>query len=128
LAFGYGYDNEGRLTSIAYPDLFLAYTYDALGRPVKLTDGNGIDWVKDAVWGPAGELQKLTRIKQWNDPWYGNIYMTENFAYNSRLQPTRHTVIDDLRFTVQEPGVPLCWSRRITAGSAKRKTGARARK
>src|SRR5581483_9761497 len=97
LEASYSYDNEGRTATVKTPDAYgpsgappgwvavpgttFTYTYDTMGRPSKLT-ANGADSVKDAVYGPAGELKSL---------WYSGV--TETRTYNSRLQVTRITAV-----------------------------------
>ncbi len=55
---------------------------------LKLRDNTGIDWAKDVLYGPAGEM---TQIKYTSDRTNAN-YHTETRSYNSLLQLTRLTV------------------------------------
>ena len=63
------YDDEGRMTSIKYPDFqydpatasgptgpTYTYTYDQMGRPLTLTGGA---YVSGVTYGPAGELTSI---------------------------------------------------------------------
>ena len=61
-----------------------------MGRPIKLTDNSGtpVDWVKDVVYGPAGEM---TQIKYTTNGTNGSYY-TETRTFNNLLQLTRLTV------------------------------------
>jgi YD repeat-containing protein len=53
------YDNEGKALTVKYPDtsgvtgLTYTYTYDGLGRPIKLTDNQSSprDWVSNVQYG-----------------------------------------------------------------------------
>src|SRR5581483_7553668 len=97
LEASYTYNDEGQVATVKTPDAYgpsgappgwvavpgttFTYTYDTMGRPSKLT-ANGADSVKDAVYGPAGELKSL---------WYSGV--TETRTYNSRLQVTRITAV-----------------------------------
>ncbi|MCX6620682.1 MAG: polymorphic toxin type 44 domain-containing protein, partial [Acidobacteria bacterium] len=99
----YEYNNEGALTAIVYPDgTRYYYALDTMGRPVKLTtdvrltDNSLVptDYVKDVVYGPAGELL------QWKHIGAGYVdaiqrlnlnYYAETRSYNDRLQMKRLT-------------------------------------
>jgi RHS repeat-associated protein len=94
LTANYTYDNEGKTVSVKYP-LFngptLTYTYDAMGRPVKLTDNQPdtpVDWVKDVLYNQAGQV---TEMKYARDN-YGTSHSTETRQYNILQQMTRITV------------------------------------
>jgi YD repeat-containing protein len=63
----YGYDNEGKLTSLHYPDYWTdgvgqttsatyTYTFDSMGRPIKLTDQSQVDVAWGVSYGIAGQL------------------------------------------------------------------------
>ena len=85
----YGYDNEGRMSGITYPEsTSYGYGFDGMRRPVSMTQygQTTVDWVKDVAYGPAGEM---TQLKQWTGQ-YTNYY-TETRTYNARLQMTRMT-------------------------------------
>ena len=73
----YGYDGEGRLTSMTYPTggSAVTYGYDAMGRLASMSSGGTT--VASATYGPAGELRTLT-----------NWGRTETRTYNSRMQLT----------------------------------------
>src|SRR6202171_3728324 len=107
----YSYDNEGRMTSVTYPQSsyidqnlqvqpspVTTYTYgfDTLGRPTSMT-GPGVDtWgnpamvniVNNVQYGPASELQQMT--------YFG---ATETRQYNTRLQMTHLTVPGQLNIS-----------------------------
>jgi RHS repeat-associated protein len=93
LTAGYTYDNEGHLTSIAYPDsttglpstVPLTYSLDVMGRPTALSStNNGVVTyaVQNAQYGPSDELFQVTY------PPGGGYSYTETRHYNSRLQLT----------------------------------------
>ena len=85
----YGYDNEGRMSGITYPEsTSYGYGFDGMRRPVSMTQGGQttVELVKDVAYGPAGEM---TQLKQWTGQ-YTNYY-TETRTYNARLQMTRMT-------------------------------------
>ncbi|HKV95862.1 MAG TPA: hypothetical protein VJR90_00005, partial [Gammaproteobacteria bacterium] len=86
LEASYGYDNEGRMTSVQYPSSAgsgftgdnYSYSFDSLGRPVGLTDQTTLQTAVNGVtYGPAGEMLTMG---------YGG--MTETRTYNSLLQLT----------------------------------------
>ncbi len=87
---GYTYDNEGRVTAIAYPfaqvnsDHTTAsgpvyhYTYDSMGRLNHMAeDAANKTWVDSVTYGSAGEMLQMQA--------YG---FTETHAYNANLQLT----------------------------------------
>ena len=86
---GYGWDNEGRMTSLSYPcpgctPATAAFTYDAMSNLTGLTDAaNGA--TASATYGPAGEIDTLT----YSD--YPNPGYSEGFTYNNLWQLTRMT-------------------------------------
>jgi len=100
----YTYDNEGKTTSVSYPTTYqfhcyptgwvavpgpvYTYSFDSLGRPNKLTDNSAVDWVKDVVYGAAGQV---TQMRYWN----GGSYYLETKQYNARLQMTRLTTVQE---------------------------------
>ena len=56
----YGWDNEGRMTSLSYPDgPQYNYQFDAMGRANAMTTGQYNQRVATAAYGPAGELTSL---------------------------------------------------------------------
>ena len=91
LEAGYTYDNEGKMVSVAYPNSgpTFTYTYDSMGRPIKLTDNQAepVDWAKDVVYNAAGQM---TQVKQFNPSSGG--WRTETRQYNVLQQMTRLTV------------------------------------
>ncbi len=92
----YTYDNEGRRVSVRpsntyYTGPTFTYTFDDMGRPVKLTStqyGQSVDWAKDVVYNAAGQIaeMKYTQNEQ------GTAYYTETRQYNLLQQMTRITV------------------------------------
>ena len=84
------YDNEGRMATRGTAD---TYHYDTLGRPDKLTrlvNGIGVDVVRDALYGPAGELTQLRVVNGYLE---GPLtYWTESRTYNARLQLATQTI------------------------------------
>ena len=62
LESAYTYNMEGMLTSQTYPlGTRYWYTYDAMGRPTKMSDlTSGQDLVSAVTYGPAGELLSMT--------------------------------------------------------------------
>jgi RHS repeat-associated protein len=107
LASAHGYDNEGRNTSITYPGHYVddyeegwvwrngptyTYTFDAMGRPTKLTEGgaNPIDWVKEVTYNVAGQITQMKYPRTTN--WHG-AYLVETRSYNNRMEMTRLTVL-----------------------------------
>ena len=107
----YSYDNEGKMTSVTYPQSFYSdgslqpqqspvttYTYgfDTMGRPTSMT-GPGVDgWgnpatvniVNNVQFGPANELQQMS--------YFGS---TATLQYNTRLQMTHLTVPGQLNIS-----------------------------
>jgi RHS repeat-associated protein len=84
------HDNEGRMVSVTYPNGGKTYTYsfDALGRPTKLTDNSAVDWAKDVLYNAAGQM---TQIKYTTNGTNGSYY-TETRQFNALNQLTRLTV------------------------------------
>ena len=78
----YSYNQEGMLISQSYPlGTTYQYTYDAMGRPTKMTDtGAGQDLVSTVTYGPAGELLTMTGTS-----------VGETRTYNSMGQLTQLT-------------------------------------
>ena len=108
----YSYDNEGRMTSVTYPQSsyidpnslqvlpspVTTYTYgfDSMGRPTSMT-GPGVDgWgnpatvniVNNVQYGPANEMLQMS--------YFGS---TETRQYNTRLQMTHLTVPGQLNIS-----------------------------
>ncbi|MFN8008459.1 MAG: RHS repeat-associated core domain-containing protein [Terriglobia bacterium] len=94
----YTYNNEGQVTSLSYPGTYepgsggfafgptYNYYYDTMGRPNRMTlSGDSRDWVKDVVYGPAGEM---TQKKYWYENFGVDSYYVETLGYNSSLQLT----------------------------------------
>ena len=87
----YSYDNEGKVTSIAYPSTqyftgnsasagpTYNYSYDSMGRLSGLSDGN-TNWVSGVTYGPANEMLQLVAST-----------FTENRTYNADLELTELT-------------------------------------
>src|SRR5205807_3097230 len=74
-----------------------AYTYDTMGRPIKLSDNQPmpVDWVTGVRYGVANQLQQMSYgaasgFLDGNIQYSGNY--TETRSYNSGLQITRLTV------------------------------------
>ncbi len=95
LTANYTWDNEGKMISVEYPYPLVArpkftYTYDAMGRPVKLTDDqtNPVDWVKDVLYNQAGQVTEM----KYTQNTQGSSYSTETRQYNVLQQMTRITV------------------------------------
>ncbi|MBI5084965.1 MAG: hypothetical protein HZB13_10270, partial [Acidobacteria bacterium] len=94
LAAVFGYDNEGKRTSLKYPDLTndagdVAFTgktvtsgFDSFGRPVSLNDGT--DVVRNGAWSLAGQL---TGMEVRN----GAVYEARTWTYNALGQLTGQT-------------------------------------
>jgi len=74
----YGWDTEGRMTSLTYPGStnVLAYTYDAMGHLAGMTDPIGGATTASATYGTAGEIDSLV---------YGGINggFGQTFTYNN---------------------------------------------
>jgi len=98
----YSYGSDGKLTGVLYPDATIAYqyTYDLMDRPTKMTGPRwntstvSIDYVKDVVYGVAGQVTSMKYL-QWleENPTsvYTPYYYTETKAYNDLFQLTRQT-------------------------------------
>jgi RHS repeat-associated protein len=88
----YQWDNEGRMTSLAYPGVSTTagYQYDANGRMSGMTwdSGSGPQPYASATYGPAGQMLTLS---------YGAG--TETRTYNSLLQLTSQVVPGYLNMT-----------------------------
>ena len=54
----YGWDNEGRMTSLTYPAFTTTYSYNAMGQLAGMTDPAG-DFSVSATFGTAGEMDSL---------------------------------------------------------------------
>jgi RHS repeat-associated protein len=84
----YGWDNEGKMTSMG---AFDAYQYDSMGRlngmTVNYNDGYGPWTVASAAYGPAGQLLSLTNTT----PGSPSSSVSESFSYNALLQMTSMT-------------------------------------
>jgi RHS repeat-associated protein len=62
-----------------------------MGRPVGLTEtGPGTVWVKNAAYGPGGEMRTMQYRRE------GSQYYTENRTYNKRTQLTGLQTVDPL--------------------------------
>ena len=100
----FGYDNEGRLTSTAYPADYLGnrtvvnQTYDSMGRPLGLTQSPSTVLVENAQYGAAGQL---THLEMPAEPWG-----VEDRTYNALGQLTRITNTG-LHAGVPGPGIPV---------------------
>jgi YD repeat-containing protein len=78
------YDNEGKVLTVTYPDSkTYTYAYDAMGRPISLTDNqpNPETWVSGVQYGISSELLQIN-YGAYYDPYY------ETRRYNNRLQLT----------------------------------------
>jgi len=79
----YGWDTEGRMTSLTYPGStnVLAYTYDAMGHLTGMTDSITGATTASATYGTAGEIDSLA---------YGSLNggFAQTFTYNSLWQLT----------------------------------------
>ncbi len=76
----YGWDSEGRMTSMTYPGGVASYQYqyEAMGHLSGMTDSlHSNATVATASYGPAGEMDSLA---------HGGV--NENFSYNSMWQLT----------------------------------------
>ncbi len=84
----YGYDSEGKLTSVTYPQALdgsnnvaggttYTYGYDSMARLYSMTGPNNMSVISSAAYGPAGELLSMAGA------------VNETRTYNSRLQLTR---------------------------------------
>ena len=102
----YGYDGEGRLTSMTYPTVSanwllptwdytgggtVTYGYDAMGRLSSM--GSGGNTTASATYGAGGELRTLT-----------NWGRTETRTYNSRMQLTSISVPGEAAHTYTYSG------------------------
>jgi hypothetical protein len=114
----FAYDNEGRLQSTQYPNYYqdvvqtwlnpvpglqFTYTFDTLGRPIKLTGSDGLDWVKDVQYDASGRITAMTRMRQKARTGQGTLtaaYLNESRTYNVRGQLTRKVVTDASTNTV----------------------------
>jgi hypothetical protein len=95
------YDNEGKMTSVKYPNSnafgsatlvtgpTYTYGFDSAGRPNGLTDNSAVTWVQNVVYGAANEMTSMQY-------WSGGGYWTESRTYNERLQMTRLRVQDNI--------------------------------
>jgi YD repeat-containing protein len=79
------YDNEGKLTSVAYPfGPTYTYTFDAMGRPVSLSGGTN-NVASGAAYNAASQLTGFTYGT-------GGTSWTETRQYNVLGQLTRTTI------------------------------------
>ncbi len=89
------YDNEGRMTSVAYPmGPAYNYEYDLAGRLNKMKLGE-TEHVNNVQYGAAGQLLQMAMYDAGQ-----NLYETETRGYNNRLQLTRVTMA----------GIPYPWT------------------
>ena len=86
----YTYDNEGKLVSTQYPNSgpTLTYTFDAMSRPIRLTDNQAVDWAKDVIYNAAGQMTQLSTTNTTG----GTSYRTETRQYNALGQMTQLAV------------------------------------
>ena len=70
--------------------LAFTYTFDSLGRPIKLTDNQAtpVDWVKDLVYNAAGQATSMKFTQNTS----GSQYYTETRAYNVLGQMTQISI------------------------------------
>lgn len=104
------YDTEGRVIDVKYPDSWkntngglpfqfqtgatYGYSYDAMGRPVGITEYQPtatVVWAKEAQYGPAGELKQM-KYRNMASGFPSMDFYTETRTYNNRVQLTRLTV------------------------------------
>jgi RHS repeat-associated protein len=92
LTASYTYDNQGGLTSAAYPQLetwavggvqTFTYTLDAMERPTAMTDSNNYTWATGVTYNPANQMT-FDGVKAWT---YNNLlqatqagHMTYNYS------------------------------------------------
>ena len=94
----YTYDNEGKMTSVNYPNAGPTYRYsfDSMSRPVGLTDQNNYAAVSGVQYGganaPANELSSMN--------YFG---VTETRTYNTLTQMTNVTVGSSFNMTYNYP-------------------------
>jgi RHS repeat-associated protein len=108
----YSYDNEGKMTSVTYPQssyidpntlqvlqspvTTYTYAFDTMGRPTSMTGPGADNWgnpttvniVNNVQYGPASELLQMS--------YFG---ATETRQYNTRLQMTHLTVPGQLNIS-----------------------------
>jgi hypothetical protein len=91
-SLGRGYDRNGYLTSLTYPDTSrYDFTVDALGQTTRIAGTSGT-YVSDAAYHPNGALRRFT---------YGNglVHTLEQNArglpLRSRVAHAGHAVLDD---------------------------------
>jgi RHS repeat-associated protein len=85
----FAYDNDGNLTTIAYPGNLgsYRYSYDSLGRLASMTaDGEALPIVKNAQYSPSGRITSIQKLIPGTTQYY-----LESRQYNSRNQLTRLT-------------------------------------
>ena len=89
------YDNEGRMTSVQYPQGgTYNYSYDTLGRPSGMTEQQDrlVQWVKNVAYNQAGAMTAMSWLSVKGDTPGEDEYYSETRQYNVRLQLTRLTV------------------------------------
>jgi RHS repeat-associated protein len=89
-SMSYTYNVDGSLKTAAYPSgAVITYTPDSAGRDVSAFDnGNGINYVTGASYGPASNLTGF--ISGQSSGFRG---VTNNFTYNKRLQPINMSAV-----------------------------------
>jgi RHS repeat-associated protein len=93
------YDSEGKVSAVKYPNgTTYRNLFDNLGRLSGMQQDNypygrgTVDWVKDVVYGPAGELKQITWAAGIGEAPAYDDYRVETRSYNSMLQLTSLTV------------------------------------
>jgi RHS repeat-associated protein len=87
----FSYDEEGRVTSVQYPQggPSLAYSYDSMGRQNGVLSAND-SVVKDVVYNSVGQLQAMKLLAGEE-----GIYLAQGYQYDSRNRLTRITAAPD---------------------------------
>ena len=76
------------------PGVTYTYSFDAMGRPIKLTDNDAsraVDWVKDLVYDPTGVNTQMRYLAAKGATLAQDVYYQETKTFNNLLQMTRLT-------------------------------------
>ena len=76
------------------PGVTYTYSFDAMGRPIKLTDNDAsraVDWVKDLVYDPTGVNSQMRYLATKGATLAQDVYYQETKTFNNLLQMTRLT-------------------------------------